>query len=44
MYLSGMAIVNSEGVQVETTGERLQVSVELVDRLIANFQVGDSQC
>ena len=44
MDLSGMAIVNSEGVQVETTGERLQVSVELVDGLIANFQIGDSQC
>ncbi len=44
MDLSGMAIVNSEGVQVETTGERLQMSVELADGLIANFQVGDSQC
>jgi len=44
MDLSGIAIVNSEGEQVETTGERLQVSVKLVDGLIANFQVGDSQC
>jgi hypothetical protein len=44
MDLSGIAIVNSEGEQVQTTGERLQMSVELVDGLIANFQVGDSQC
>jgi len=44
MDLSGIAIVNSEGEQVETTGERLQMSVELADGLIANFQVGDSQC
>jgi hypothetical protein len=44
MDLSGIAIVNSEGEQVQTTGERLQMSVELVDGLIANFEVGDSQC
>ena len=44
MDLSGIAIVNSEGEQVETTGERLQVSVKLEDGLIDTFQVGDSQC
>ena len=44
MDLSGIAIVNSEGDQVETTGERLQVSVKLEDRLIDTFQVGDSKC
>ena len=44
MDLSGIAIVNSEGERVETTGERLQVSVKLEDRLIDTFQVGDSKC
>jgi hypothetical protein len=44
MDLSGIAIVNSEGEQVETTGERLQVSVKLEDGLIDTFQVGDSKC
>ena len=44
MDLSGVAIVNSEGEQVETTGERLQVSVKLEDGLIDTFQVGGSQC
>ena len=44
MDLSGIAIVNSEGEQVETTGERLQVSVTLEDGLIDTFQVGDSKC
>ena len=44
MYLSGIAIVNSEGEQVETTRERLQVSVKLEDGLIDTFQVGDSKC
>ena len=42
--LSGVAIVNAEGEQVETTRERLQVSVELEDGLIKTFQVGDSGC
>lgn len=44
MDLSGVAIVNAEGEQVETTRERLQVSVELEDGLIKTFQVGDSGC
>ena len=44
MDLSGIAIVNSEGEQVETTGERLQMSVKLEDGLIDTFQVGDSKC
>jgi len=44
MDLSGVAIVNAEGEQVETTRERLQVSVELEDGLIKIFQVGDSGC
>ncbi|MGA1767236.1 MAG: hypothetical protein ACO4AA_01275 [Aquiluna sp.] len=44
MDLSGIAIVNSEGERVETTGERLQVSVKLEDGLIDTFQVGDSKC
>ena len=44
MDLSGIAIVNSEGEQVETTRERLQVSVKLEDGLIDTFQVGDSKC
>ena len=44
MDLSGIAIVNSEGEQVETTGERLQVTVKLEDGLIDTFQVGDSKC
>ncbi len=44
MDLSGVAIVNAEGEQVETTRERLQVSVELEDGLINTFQVGDSEC
>jgi len=44
MDLSGIAIVNSEGEQVETSGERLQVSVKLEDGLIDTFQVGDSKC
>ena len=44
MDLSGIAIVNSEGEQVETTGERLQVSVKLEDGLIDTFHVGDSKC
>ena len=44
MDLSGIAIVNSEGEQVETTRERLQVSVKLENGLIETFQVGDSKC
>ena len=44
MDLSGVAIVNAEGEQVETTWERLQVSVELEDGLITIFQVGESGC
>ena len=44
MDLSGVAIVNAEGEQVETIRERLQVSVELEDGLIKTFQVGDSGC
>ena len=44
MDLSGVAIVNAEGEQVETTRERLQVSVELEDGLIKTFQVGDRGC
>jgi len=44
MYLSGIAIVNSEGEQVETTRERLQVTVNLEDGLIDTFQVGDRKC
>jgi hypothetical protein len=44
MDLSGVAIVNAEGEQVETTRERLQVSVELEDGLITIFQVGESGC
>jgi hypothetical protein len=44
MDLSGVAIVNAEGKQVETTRERLQVSVELEDGLITIFQVGESGC
>ena len=44
MDLSGIAIVNSEGERVETTGERLQVSVKLEDGLIDTFQVGDRKC
>ena len=44
MDLSGIAIVNSEGEQVETTRERFQVSVKLEDGLIDTFQVGDSKC
>ena len=44
MDLAGVAIVNAEGEQVETTRERLQVSVELEDGLIKTFQVGDSGC
>jgi len=44
MDLSGVAIVNAEGEQVETIRERLQVSVELEDGLIKTFQVGDSRC
>ena len=44
MDLSGIAIVNSEGEQLETTGERLQVNVKLEDGLIDTFQVGDSKC
>ena len=44
MDLSGVAIVNAEGEQVETARERLQVSVELEDGLIKTFQVGDSGC
>ena len=44
MDLSGIAIVNSEGERVETTGERLQVSVKLEDGLIDTLQVGDSKC
>ena len=44
MDLSGIAIVNSEGERVETTGERLHVSVKLEDGLIDTFQVGGSQC
>ena len=44
MDLSGVAIVNAEGEQVETTRERLQVSVELEDGLIKTFQVGDNGC
>lgn len=44
MDLSGVAIVNAEGEQVETIKERLQVSVELEAGLIKTFQVGDSEC
>jgi len=44
MDLSGIAIVNSEGEQVETTRERLQVTVNLEDGLIDTFQVGDRKC
>jgi len=39
MDLSGIAIVNSEGEQVETTRERLQVTVNLEDGLIDTFSV-----
>ena len=44
MDLAGVAIVNAEGEQVETTRERLQVSVELEDGLIKTFQVGEIGC
>ena len=44
MALPGVAIVNAVGEQVETTRERLKVSVELEDGLIKTFQVGDSGC
>ena len=44
MDLSGVAIVNAEGEQVETIRERLQVSLELEDGLIKTFQVGVSGC
>ena len=44
MDLSGIAIVNSEGEQVETTRERFQVIVKLEDGLIDTFEVGDSKC
>jgi len=44
MDLSGIAIVNSEGEQVETTRERLQVTVNLEVGLIDTFQVGDRKC
>ena len=44
MDLSGIAIVNSRGEQVDTSKERVQVRVELEGELIKTFQVGDSGC
>ena len=44
MDLSGIAIVNSLGEQVDTSKERVQVRVELEGELIKTFQVGDSGC